>query len=101
MDSHIEFSRAPVRRARIYDTYIGDSARKRMGNAAWSRRMKDVILGLRPVLEWDRLYIGGGNGSKISQEDLLSIGGSILVVPNSAGIAGGVKAWDLYLRNEE
>ncbi len=94
---HLEVSRAPVRRGRIYDTYIGDAARKRLGHVAWSRRVRDVLIGLRPMFEWDRLYIGGGNGIKVEQKDLLAVGGSILVVPNSAGIVGGVKAWDLQV----
>ena len=47
------------------------------------------------MFEWDRLYLGGGNSSRVEQRDLLSVGGSILVVPNSAGIVGGVRAWDL------
>jgi polyphosphate glucokinase len=94
---HLEISRAPVRRGRIYDTYIGDASRKRMGDKAWSRRVRDVLIGLRPVFEWDRLYIGGGNGARLEQRDLLAVGGAILVVPNSAGIIGGVKAWDLQV----
>lgn len=92
---HLEVSRAPVRRGRIYDTYIGDEARRRLGAVAWSKRVRDVLIGLRPMFEWDRLYLGGGNGSKVAQRDLLRVGGSILVVPNTAGIVGGVKAWDL------
>jgi polyphosphate glucokinase len=92
---HLEVSRAPVRRGRIYDTYIGDAARRRLGHLAWSRRVRDVLIGLRPMFEWDRLFIGGGNGAKLDQKDLLIVGGQILVVPNSAGIIGGVKAWDL------
>lgn len=94
---HLEVSRAPVRRGRIYDTYIGDAARKRLGHLAWSRRVRECLIGLRPVFEWDRLYLGGGNGSKVEQRDLLIVGGAILVVPNSAGIVGGVKAWDLQV----
>lgn len=94
---HLEVSRAPVRRGRIYDTYIGDAARKRLGPVAWSRRVRDVLIGLRPMFQWDRLYIGGGNGIKVEQRDLLAVGGQILVVPNSAGIVGGVKAWDLQV----
>ena len=92
---HLEVSRAPIRRGRIYDTYIGDASRKRLGNTAWSRRVRDVLIGLRPVFEWDRLYLGGGNSVRLQQKDLLAVGGQILVVPNSAGIVGGVKAWDL------
>ncbi|MDP4013893.1 MAG: ROK family protein [Candidatus Nanopelagicales bacterium] len=94
---HLEVSRSPVRRGLIYDTYIGDATRNRMGDLAWSRRVRKVLIGLRPMFEWDRLYLGGGNGSKVLQEDLLAVGGSILVVPNSAGIIGGVKAWDLQV----
>lgn len=94
---HLEVSRAPVRRGRIYDTYIGDAARKRLGAVAWSRRVRDVLIGLRPMFEWDRLYLGGGNGVKVAQKDLLAVGGQILVVPNSTGIVGGVKAWDLKI----
>lgn len=92
---HLEVSRAPVRRGRIYDTYIGDASRKRLGNVAWSKRVRDVLIGLRPMFEWDRLYLGGGNSVRLEQKDLLAVGGQILVVPNSAGIVGGVKAWDL------
>ena len=94
---HLEVSRAPVRRGRIYDTYIGDAARKRLGHIAWSRRVRDVLIGLRPIFQWDRLYIGGGNGGKVEQKDLLAVGGQILVLPNSAGIVGGVQAWDLQV----
>ena len=49
------------------------------------------------MFQRDRLYIGGGNGVKVEQKDLLAVGGQILVVPNSAGIVGGVKAWDLQV----
>lgn len=94
---HLEISRSPVRRGRIYDTYIGDESRRRLGNAAWSKRVRDVLIGLQPMFQWDRLYLGGGNSVKLSQRDLTDVGGSILVVPNSAGIVGGVRVWDLEL----
>ena len=45
----------------------------------------NALIGLRPMFEWDRLHLGGGNGSKVEQRDLLIVGGAILVVPNSAG----------------
>jgi polyphosphate glucokinase len=94
---HLEVSRAPVREGMIYDTYIGDASRKEMGDVAWSRRVRSALIELRPMFQWDRLFIGGGNGVRLEQSDLLEIGGSILVVPNSTGIIGGVKAWDLQI----
>lgn len=94
---HLEISRAPVRKGQIYDTYIGDASRKRMGNEAWSRRVGKVLIGLRPMFDWDHLYLGGGNAVRLEQQDLLAVGGSVTLVPNAAGIVGGVNAWDLQV----
>ena len=44
---------------------------------------------------WDRLYIGGGNARCIRQADLDRMGDEIVIVPNAAGVAGGVRAWTL------
>jgi polyphosphate glucokinase len=49
---------------------------------------------LRPVFKWDRLYIGGGNARLIRPIDLERIG-DFVIVPNTAGVAGGVRAWSL------
>lgn len=92
---HLEVSRSPVRRTRIYDTFIGDASRKELGNKAWSRRVRDALLGLRPMFEWDRLYLGGGNSAKLRANDVVALGPSVQVVPNAAGIVGGIKAWEL------
>ena len=50
---------------------------------------------LRPVFTWDRLYIGGGNARLIRPQDLKRMGDDVVIVPNSAGVAGGVRAWNL------
>lgn len=92
---HLEISRSPIRRGRIYDEYIGDKARKRMGNPAWSLRVRDAILGLRPMLLWDQLYLGGGNAVKLEQRHLDALGPGVTVVSNDVGIIGGVKAWQI------
>ncbi len=50
---------------------------------------------MRPVFGWDRLYIGGGNARLIRPKDLEIMGDEIVIVPNSAGVSGGVRAWAL------
>ena len=45
---------------------------------------------------WDRLYIGGGNGRKIVSTQLARMGDDVVIVPNTAGIVGGVRAWQLH-----
>ena len=92
---HLEISRSPIRRGRIYDEYIGDKARKRLGNQAWSLRVRDAVLGLKPMLQWDQLYLGGGNAVKLEARHLAALGPGVTVVPNDVGIIGGVRAWDV------
>ncbi len=92
---HLELSQAPVRWGLSYDTYIGDKERKRLGPAFWSRRVRRVVDALRPVFVWDRLYLGGGNARVLSPEVIAALGDDVVVVPNSAGIVGGVRAWNL------
>lgn len=92
---HLELSHAPVRRGRTYDEFIGQGERERLGDGRWSRRIRTVVDGLRPVVWWDRLYLGGGNARSITPQVLEDLGDDVVIVPNSAGVVGGVRAWSL------
>lgn len=92
---HLEWSQAPVRWGLSYDAYIGQTERTRLGDAMWSRRVRRVVDGLRPVFRWDRLYLGGGNARRVTPAVLDKLGDDVVVVPNEAGIVGGVRAWSL------
>jgi polyphosphate glucokinase len=94
LSPHFEMSRVPVRRGIDYDQWIGDHVRRTMGDALWSRRVRLMIESLRPVFFWDRVYIGGGNSRRIRGSELL--GDDVVIVPNTAGIQGGVRAWTLF-----
>ncbi|GIG19474.1 putative polyphosphate glucokinase PpgK [Cellulomonas chitinilytica] len=95
---HLELSHAPVRWGMPYDLYIGQVERARLGDGLWSRRVRRVVEGLRPVFLWDRLYLGGGNARQVTPQVLDRLGDDVVVVPNQAGIVGGVRAWNLGLR---
>jgi polyphosphate glucokinase len=84
-----------VRRSLTYDQYIGEPERRRLGDGLWSRRVVSVVDGLRPVFHWDRLYIGGGNSRCITPSALARLGDDVVIVPNSAALVGGARAWDL------
>lgn len=92
---HLELSHAPLRWGVTYDEYLGETERRRLGDPAWSRRVRRAVEGLRPVVHWDRLYLGGGNSRRIRPAVLEALGDDVVVVPNSAGIVGGVRAWAL------
>lgn len=91
---HFEMSRVPVRRNVDYDEWIGEHVRRTLGDALWSRRIRLMVENLRPVFFWDRVYIGGGNSRRIRGGELL--GDDVVIVPNTAGIQGGVRAWSLF-----
>lgn len=94
---HLELSHAPLRWGLTYDEYIGEHERRRLGDAMWSQRVRRVVEALQPVFWWDRLYLGGANARRITPQVLAKLGDDVVVVPGTAGIAGGVRAWDLDL----
>ncbi|HEX7405135.1 MAG TPA: ROK family protein [Candidatus Nanopelagicaceae bacterium] len=95
LSPHIELSHASVRRSTSYDDWIGEQERRRLGDSFWSRRIRTLVDELRPVFIWDRLYLGGGNSRRIKDSVIHRLGDDVVIVPNEAGIIGGVRAWNL------
>ena len=92
---HVEVSQGPVRWGLTYDDYIGEHERLRLGDVHWSRRIRRVVDGLRPMYMWDRLYLGGGNSRRITPLQLSRMGSDVVVVPNEAGMTGGARCWSM------
>lgn len=90
---HLEISHFTVRAGRTIDMWIGEIARKRVGNTLWSRRVRQLIIEMYPMVVWDSLYIGGHNAQRLKRLALRSFDGKVKIIPNSAGVSGGVKAW--------
>lgn len=90
---HLEISHAPMRWGLTFDDVLGEHERRRLGDSAWSRRVYRALELLEPVIRWDKLYIGGGNSSRITPATLAKIDAEI--VPNAAGMTSGVRAWSL------
>ncbi len=87
---HLEMSQHPVKTGRTYDHYVGDAALHDIGKGHWNRRMRKVIGIMEVLVTYDTLYIGGGN-ARLLEEPLPE---RVKVVPNQAGITGGVRLWD-------
>ena len=88
---HIEWSHHPFRKGQTYDRQLGDRARRKIGPKAWNRRVLDAVETLRPVIRFDRLYVGGGNAKHVK----LNLGDDVTLVAGDAGLTGGARAWDL------
>jgi polyphosphate glucokinase len=89
---HLELSHGPFRKGQTFDIALGNAERKRIGNAKWVSRVRQAIRAFDDMLFFDYLYVGGGNAKHLSVAD---IGHKATIVPNTAGIVGGVRIWDL------
>jgi polyphosphate glucokinase len=87
---HMEMSQHPVKTDTTYDDYVGDAALDKIGRPRWNRRMRKVIGHMRTLTDFDALYIGGGNARLLKGK----LPQGVTVVPNEAGITGGVRLWD-------
>ena len=86
---HLEFAHHPVRGDKTYDEYIGRSALEKAGRKKWNKRVARVIDILRRVVNFDHLYIGGGNAQRID----FALPRDVTIVPNSDGLTGGIALW--------
>jgi len=86
---HLELAHVPFRDGEDFDAYIGDAARALIGRRRWNRRVRKVISILATVLNYDHLYLGGGNARRIT----FQLPKNVSIVSNTAGMAGGAFAW--------
>ena len=87
---HLELGQHPAWKGKAYDEYVGAAALRKLGVAKWNRRVSRVIALVRTLLNFDHLYLGGGNGVNIS----LALPRDVTIVSNRAGITGGVRLWE-------
>jgi len=88
---HLEISHLPVNKKGDYDYYIGEKALEKEGKEKWNKRMKKVFEILKTVFNYDTLYIGGGNGRKLT----FKLDSNMKLVTNEDGIKGGARLWTM------
>ena len=87
---HLELGQHPLRKGNTYDEYVGAAALERKGIDKWNRRVQRAIEAVKILLNYDRLYLGGGNATHIR----FDLPPNVTVVSNEAGITGGIRLWD-------
>lgn len=93
---HMELAHHPVHNDKTYDEYIGNAAMKSAGHKHWNKRVHKVIGILDTLLNYDHLFIGGGNAKHIK----FKTPKNVTLVSNDAGIEGGAALWKLALADE-
>ena len=87
---HLELAHHPLHGNKTYDEYIGNAALEAKGKKKWNKRVARAIAVLRTVVNFDHLYIGGGNAKKIE----FALPDDVTIVPNSDGLTGGIRLWE-------
>jgi len=88
---HLELSHGPLKDSLTLDIAIGNAARKEIGHHRWLKRVRKAISIFDDMLWFDRIYVGGGNAKHLEPTD---IGPKGTLVPNTAGLIGGVRIWE-------
>jgi polyphosphate glucokinase len=86
---HLELAHHPLHNNASYNEYVGDAALKKIGRKRWNKRVARTIETLHSLLNYDHLFIGGGNAARIT----IRLPDNASVVSNDAGIEGGAVLW--------
>jgi len=76
-------------RRKTYEEELGQKALKKAGRKKWNRRLTRAIASLDELFSYYRLYIGGGNASKID----VDLPPRAKTISNVEGLLGGVVLW--------
>jgi polyphosphate glucokinase len=87
---HMELAHHPLHNNESYNDYIGNAARKRIGDKKWNKRVKLAVETLDALFFYDQVYLGGGNSKRVTAD----LGPKATIVDNAAGILGGIKLWE-------
>src|SRR5579884_2190824 len=86
---HLELAHHPVHGRKTYDEYVGRVALEKKGRKKWNKRVARVVEILRQLVNFDHLYIGGGNAKFVS----FALPDDVSIVPNTDGLTGGIALW--------
>jgi len=86
---HLELAHHPIKGDMTYDEYVGRAALEKIGKKKWNKRVERIIGVLRTVVNFDHLYIGGGNSKAVKFE----LPADVSLVSNMDGLLGGIALW--------
>lgn len=86
---NMEIAHHPFKNGHTYEEALGVSALKKVGKKKWNQRLGKAITILDRVINYDRLFIGGGNAKKVS----LTLPANVALVSNDTGLLGGIALW--------
>lgn len=86
---NLEIAHHPFRKRQTYEVQLGANALNKVGGKRWNLRLDKAIKLLDRVINFDHLYIGGGNAKKVT----IDLPAHATIVSNTAGLLGGIALW--------
>ena len=86
---NLEIGHHPFQNNHTYEQVLGAAALKKIGKKKWNQRLAKAIKILDRVINFDRLFIGGGNAKKVT----ITLPANVSLVSNVAGLLGGIALW--------
>ncbi len=86
---NLELAHHPFRKDCTYEQQLGRAALDKAGKKKWNKRVRKAIELLARIVNYRKLYIGGGNAKKLEGE----LPTNVQTVSNEAGILGGIALW--------
>ena len=87
---HLELAHHCFHGGKTYEDILGDAAFKRQGAKRWGKHVLRAIDTLRDLVNFEHLYIGGGNAQNLDIE----LPHDATIVDNKAGVLGGIRLWE-------
>jgi polyphosphate glucokinase len=85
----LELAHHPWKDDKTYEDLLGKAAFKKHGKGHWNKRVAEAVEQTRALFNWDFLYLGGGNATKVD----IKLPQDVKIVPNEDGLRGGVALW--------
>ncbi|MFH7026027.1 MAG: ROK family protein [Heteroscytonema crispum UTEX LB 1556] len=86
---NLEMGHHPFRKGETYEEQLGRAALDKIGDQKWNRRLSKAIASLQNLFNYDYLYIGGGEATRVT----LPLPPNVKVISNITGLLGGIALW--------
>jgi polyphosphate glucokinase len=85
----LEMAHHPFRKGKTYEEYLGAAALAEDGKKDWNRHLLEAIGNWERLVNYDRLFLGGGNTESITFE----LPANVSISSNQEGLYGGLGLW--------
>ena len=85
----LELAHHPWRKDKTYEDFLGKRGLQKYGRKRWNKFVAKAIPQIESLFNYDHLYIGGGNATKID----FDLPRHVTRIPNEDGLLGGVALW--------